>query len=284
MQTVAAQLAEARSALAAVAGAAAGVEARALAAHAWGMAPEALVREAHAAREAASLPQLVARRLKHEPVSQITGKKHFWKDEFLVTRDVLTPRADSETMIETLLRLRPSAPARVLDLGTGSGCLLLSALREYPEAQGVGVDQSDAALEVAAANAAALGLQSRLMLRRSNWCSNVDGLFDVVLANPPYIPLSHKDTLDADVREYEPHSALFAGDDGLDCYREILDASPGAHPVLNHLAPNALVLFEVGMGQAEAVAAMGAAQGLRFIEITKDLAGIGRVVAFEHNR
>jgi release factor glutamine methyltransferase len=276
MQTIAAQLNHARQALAPVAGEGAGLEARLLAGHAWGMSPEDLLRHADDARDDAALQQLLARRLTHEPVAQIVGHRFFWKDAFAVTRDVLTPRADSETMIEVLLQLRPQqqVPLRLLDLGTGSGCLLLSALREYPQGTGVGVDQSVAALVVARANAASLQLHSRSDFCCSNWCSNVSGEFDVILANPPYIETADIATLDADVRAHEPHSALDGGADGLDCYRSILQQI-GAH-----LAPEALLLFEVGAGQASDVARLGAAHGFTLIQTTPDLAGIARVLAF----
>ncbi|MES2985396.1 MAG: peptide chain release factor N(5)-glutamine methyltransferase [Pseudomonadota bacterium] len=277
MQTIATQLTHARAALSAVAGDVAALEARLLAAHAWGMTTEALVKDADQPRDHVALQHLLDRRLAYEPLSQIIGEKDFWKDSFRVTRDVLTPRADSETIIETLLRLRPntSARLRLLDLGTGSGCLLLSALREYAQAHGTGVDQSQAALAVASHNAHALKLADRVRLLRSNWCSALDGMFDVILANPPYIPLADIATLAADVRDHEPHAALDGGADGLDCYRSILGQ------IAPFAAPHALLLFEVGMGQAEDVAALGRAAGFTLLDIIPDLAGIARVVALE---
>ena len=276
MQSIATQLSQAREALASVAGDLAALEARVLAAHAWNMSPEALVRDANEPRDAGSFAALIERRLAREPIAYITGSRQFWRDEFMVTRSVLTPRADSETMIEALLRHRPNhaAALRVLDLGTGSGCLLLSALREYPTASGVGADQSDAALAVAARNADQLQLTPRSRFVRSNWCSNIDEQFDVVLANPPYIATSDIAELDTDVRAYEPHAALDGGADGLNCYRDIFAQ------ILPYLRPNALLLFEVGAGQAADVKALGQAQGLDWIETTTDLAGIERVVAF----
>ncbi len=279
MQPIATQLQHARQALSPVAGDLAALEARVLASHAWGLSPEALVREAGSMRDAAPLLQLVTRRLAHEPIAQITGEKDFWRDVFAVSADVLTPRADSETMIEELLRQRPdqTAALRMLDLGTGSGCLLLSALREYPEAQGVGVDQSEAALAMASTNAKRLRLDGRSHFLRSNWCGAVEGKFDIVLSNPPYIPQATIATLDADVRHYEPHAALDGGVDGLDCYRDILQQ------LMPHLSPGALVLFEVGAGQATDVAALGQAQGFVLRAITNDLAGIARIVALETN-
>jgi release factor glutamine methyltransferase len=268
MNSITQQLAKARSTLAPVAGANAALEARLLAAHAWRMSPEELVFYGQDTRDAAAFESMVERRLQHEPVSQILGEKHFWRDVFAVSRDVLTPRADSETMIETLLRLRPDhqAPLRVLDLGTGSGCLLLSVRA---------VDQSDAALAVATQNAEALQLHDRINMLRSNWCSNLEGIFDLVLSNPPYIPTGDIATLDRDVRMHEPHAALDGGADGLDCYRAII------HQLAPHVKARALVLFEVGASQADDVAALGIAAGWNLLEIANDLSGIARVVAFE---
>jgi release factor glutamine methyltransferase len=275
--TIAQQLAQARAVLVPVSGANAGLEARLLAAHAWGMSAEALVLHSENTPDEAAFAALLARRLTAEPVAYIVGRKDFWKSSFHVSSDVLTPRADSETMIECLLRQRRDvlAPLRLLDLGTGSGCLLLSALGEYANARGVGVDQSPAALGVAAHNAAMLGLTSRVEMLRSNWCSNVAGMFDVILSNPPYIATADIALLDADVRDHEPHAALDGGADGLDCYRDVVRS------LAPHVQPGALLLFEVGETQAKAVAVLAVAAGWRLLEIANDLAGIARVVALE---
>lgn len=280
LSRVQALLSDAAQKLAPIAGSNAALEARVLAAHAWGMTPEGLVLYGQDVRDAAALETLVARRMQAEPVAQIVGTKHFWKDVFAVNRHVLTPRADSETLIETLLRQRrdTTVPLRILDLGTGSGCLLLSALREYPQASGLGVDRSADALMVAQQNAQALDLQTRAAFVQSEWCATVEGGFDVVLANPPYIPQAEIATLAADVRDYEPHGALDGGADGLDCYRSIIAQLP------NVLNTNALVLFEVGAGQAEMVAALGTQAGFTCAEIVPDLAGIERVVALNFER
>jgi release factor glutamine methyltransferase len=276
MQTNASQLQHARTQLAPIAGDLAALEARLLAQAAWGVSAETLVRNADDVRDDDALQMLVNRRLQNEPVAQILGYKDFWRDRFAVSPDVLTPRADSEVMIETLLRHRldKNAPLRIMDLGTGSGCLLLSALREYTNATGLGVDQSAAALAIAVKNAAVFGMQQRCKLLQGNWCSNLDGTFDVVLANPPYIPTNDIAVLDADVRLHEPHAALDGGTDGLDCYRSILQQ------IMPHLKPAALLIFEVGQGQDEDLVRLGTAQGLRHVETAADLAGILRVVAF----
>lgn len=272
------QLAQARAQLAPVAKENAALEARVLAAHAWRMSAEELIFYGHDTRDPVRLKTLIERRLTAEPIAQILGERHFWRDVFMVSRDVLTPRPDSETMIEALLRARVDHEVayRLLDLGTGSGCLLLSALREYPNARGIGIDQSDAALAIAAHNAAALELSHRSRMLRSNWCSNIDGTFDIVLANPPYIPTDDIAALDVDVRGFEPHAALDGGMDGLKCYRDIITQLP------QYLNAGAVMLFEVGQGQAADVAVLGMAAGWNVKEIAKDLAGISRVVVFEN--
>lgn len=280
MPTLATELARARAQLLPVAGDLAALEARLLVAHAHGLSAEALVMSPRQAVTEDSLSPLLARRLRHEPLAQILGIRAFWRDEFLVNRDVLCPRPDSETLIEALLSHRPQrAQVRhVLDLGTGSGCLLLSALREYPEASGVGVDRSQAALCVARANAHRLGLSARARWVAGRWAAPLAIAADVVLMNPPYIPTADLASLETQVREYEPHLALDGGADGLQAYRVIIPQLPSV------LAPGAWVLAEVGQGQATDVAALAQAQGAQDIQFHRDLAGIARVVAFSFTR
>ena len=200
---------------------------------------------------------LVARRAAHEPVAYIRGYQEFFGLGFRVTPDVLIPRGDSEVLVEAALAARPDA-RRVLDLGTGSGALLLAALHELPGAQGLGIDRSVAALSVATGNARALGLAERAELRRGDWTQNgwdADlGAFDLILANPPYV--EEAADLAPSVRRYEPAGALFAGTDGLDDYRILIPRLP----VL--LAPHGVALVEIGHRQAEAVSAIAAAAGL----------------------
>lgn len=278
MHTISTQLAKARAELEKVSGVNAALEARLLAGHAWRMSPEELVFHGAEARDPATFWQLIERRLKAEPVAHILGERHFWRDVFKVNRAVLTPRPDSETIIEALLRARPdnTAALKMLDLGTGSGCLILSALREYTKASGVAIDQSQHALDVATQNAESLGLSPRCRMMRGDWCTSLGGtFFDVLISNPPYIRTDDIAGLQLDVRGFEPHAALDGGADGLDCYRDIIAQAPP------HLNTNALVLFEVGEGQAADVAALGEAAGWTVKEIAKDLAGIDRVVVFE---
>lgn len=281
MTTIAQQLQTARESLAPVVGELAGLEARLLAQHAWRMAPEVIVRDANEAvteEKVRALEALIARRLTREPMAQIMGYKHFWNDDFAVTRDTLTPRADSETIIECVLRHAPARDAahRVLDLGTGTGCLLLTLLGEYPNAKGVGVDVSAAALNVARRNAHNTLRATRCDFVSGRWCETLEtsAQFDIVVSNPPYIPTREIARLMSDVRDHEPKLALDGGADGLDCYRTIL-ATVGAH-----MAPQALLVFEVGAGQAQDVAMHGQAHGFTLVEIARDLNGIDRVVAF----
>jgi release factor glutamine methyltransferase len=222
---------------------------------------------------------LVKRRVAREPVSHIVGHRDFWKHRFNVSAAVLTPRPETEYVVEKALGLLPpDKPARILDLGVGSGAILLSILSERPLATGFGLDASPAALEWANDNAAALGLADRAHIAHGDW-RDVDWHqaliepFDLVVSNPPYISSAEMDGLEAEVR-YEPVLALHGGVDGLDAYRQIVAA-------LDHLMkPGGAAVFEVGKGQAEALAEMLRQTGfLGSIEITPDLAGIGRVVS-----
>ena len=200
-----------------------------------------------------------ARRLRHEPVAQILGVQEFYGLEFIVTPDVLIPRGDSETLIEAArASLAAAPPARVLDLGTGSGALLCATLTLWPRAHGIGTDRSLAALAVAAANAGRLGLAPRARLLHADWdapgWADRLGTFEVILANPPYV--EDNAALDRQVRGYEPAGALFAGADGLDAYRALLPQLPAL------LAPGGIALVEIGATQGPAVAALAAVSGL----------------------
>ena len=265
-----------------VAGDTAMLEARLLAQHAWGVSAEDLLRDhdrAVTSQEAVSFNELLQRRVRHEPISHILGYKFFWKDQFRVTADVLTPRADSEAMLEGMIRCYPdrTQPLRFLDLGTGSGCLLLSALQEYPAAVGVGVDLSPAALAVALSNAQALGMASRVDFIHGAWCKPLDkgDLFDIVLTNPPYIAREGIAQLMADVREFEPHLALDGGKDGLDCYRAIFAE------LVPHTHNNTTIMVEIGENQSSDVTEIAAANGFVCREILHDLGGIARILVVE---
>lgn len=213
---------------------------------------------------------MVKRRALGEPVAHITGSREFWSLDLIVTPDVLIPRPDSETLIEVALRLAAHPPARILDLGTGSGALLLAALSEWPEATGIGIDASAAALAVAQRNAVRTGLGNRAMFRAGNWGQGLDERFDLILSNPPYI--AETEPLSDEVRMHEPATALFAGHDGLDDYRRIL-------PQLSRLLqPGGLAVVEIGYRQGAALLDLAAMHGLH-ASVHPDLAGRDRAVA-----
>ncbi|MBI1243642.1 MAG: peptide chain release factor N(5)-glutamine methyltransferase [Alphaproteobacteria bacterium] len=217
---------------------------------------------------------LVERRAAGAPMAYLVGHKEFWSLEFAVTSATLVPRADSETLVAAALAFASDAarPFRALDLGTGGGCLLLSFLSERPAAWGLAVDRSISALGVAAANADSLGLASRTAFVCADWSQPLAGPFDVVLANPPYIPRDEIPGLAIEVRDFEPHDALDGGPDGLDCYRRILADLPRL------LSDDGMCFFEVGIGQAGDVARLAGDTGLKVAGIERDLAGIERCV------
>lgn len=231
-------------------------------------------------RRAVSDAQVVAvnaltkRREAREPISHILGSKHFWTLDLAVNADVLTPRPETEFVVEAGLQelLPADAPHRILDLGAGSGAIILALLKERPNATAVAVDISERALEVVRANAAALGVADRLEIRQSDWANGLNERFDLVVSNPPYIPSGDIDGLAPEVAQYEPRLALDGGDDGLVAYRIITAALPRL------LKAGAAFALEVGLGQAEAVAALAEAAGLSATEPRRDLAGIPRVV------
>ncbi|WP_340151002.1 peptide chain release factor N(5)-glutamine methyltransferase [uncultured Sneathiella sp.] len=227
------------------------------------------------AQQKEKFERFVDRRSAREPLSHLTGHREFWSLDFLVTSDVLDPRADSETLIEAALGRCKDVlqPLRLLDLGTGSGCLLLSLLSELPEASGVGIDKSEAAIAIARENAHHLGMSGRAEFALGNWGRERDEKFDLVISNPPYIPSGDIAGLQPEVRDYEPQLALAGGSDGLDCYREIL------LDIHNILRPGGLLVFEVGAGQAPELGRMMQDAGISRVEYHRDLASIERCVS-----
>lgn len=217
----------------------------------------------------ARLDQMVRARMAHQPVSQITGSRLFWGRAFRVTPDVLDPRPETETLVAAAL----TAPfGHVLDLGTGSGCILLSLLADRQQATGLGVDLSPAALVIAAQNAADLGIGTRAAFRQSNWLRDVHGTFDLIVANPPYIAADEMPGLPRDVREWEPHLALTPGPDGLAAYRAIAAGAP------LRLRSGGRLLVEIGPTQATAVTELFHAAGLADTGTLMDMDGRDRVV------
>jgi len=229
------------------------------------------------AREINVISGLAARRLKREPVSRILGQKEFWSLSLTVAPEVLVPRPETETVVEGALDFVVRSglrmeKLRVLDIGTGSGALLLALLSELPDAIGTGTDTSDAALQVARANAARCGLEARCNFLVCDVVSGVQGTFDLVVSNPPYIARGEIASLAPEVREYDPLVALDGGDDGLAVYRAI------AAQARQFLATGGRLFVEIGAGQEPAVRAILANSGLTVGVARKDLAGIPRVL------
>lgn len=245
------------------------LDAELLLAHALGIEREELLRRLRDLAVPDSFAALVDRRAEGEPVAYITGTRDFWTITLRVTPDVLIPRPDTETLLEAAVDHfgKQPGPRRILDLGTGSGALLLAALDEWRQAKGVGVDQSEAALAVARSNAERLELASRAEFRRGNWGHGIVERFDLILINPPYIS-SHA-MLPRDVADHEPHRALFAGFDGLDDYRLLAPQLPGL------LADGGMAAIEIGFDQGQSAAELFAEQGLQ-VQCRKDLAGQDR--------
>jgi release factor glutamine methyltransferase len=249
-------------------------EARLLLAQATGWDQAAVI--AHPERELAesqdaSLARLVARRASREPLSRILGWREFWSLRFALGPDTLDPRPDSETLVSAALEfIDRNRSLWVLDLGTGSGCLLLAFLSEAKEAQGVGIDLSLGALAVAEANARDLGLAGRAQFRRGDWGRGLQERFELVLCNPPYIPAGDIAGLTPEVARFDPPLALSGGPDGLAAYRRLSDELPRL------LLTGGFAIVEIGAGQEEAAAAILAAGGLTFLGSRADLSGTPR--------
>ena len=236
--------------------------------------PDLQISETHAEEFLA----LVKRRLLNEPVTRILGRREFYGRDFIVTPDVLDPRADTEVLIETALALMPEGePLHILDLGTGSGIIAVTLLAERKAASGAAVDVSEAALAIARRNAEALNIFERLTFINSSWFDGVTGTFDAILSNPPYIEASTISRLEEDVRNYDPHLALDGGADGLACYRAIaLGAS-------EHLKQDGFVALEIGAGQASDVEAICATNHLHLVSQHLDLGGHIRCLVFRRS-
>lgn len=261
-------------------------EARLLLAHAGGVTAEWLIAHGGEVAPAAAvetLRALTARRVRREPIAYVVGEREFWGLPFKVSPAVLVPRPDSETLIEAALALMPGRrePWRIVDLGVGSGCLLLTLLREFPNASGVGMDASAAALTMAATNAVALGVAARLRLvegdwRQPGWAERLGGPFDLLVSNPPYVDTAAIAGLMPDVARFEPHLALDGGPDGLAAYRII------AGEAARLVGPGGRVLIEAGEGQAPEISALLSAAGFVPGRPWKDLGGIDRIVPATH--
>lgn len=281
-ETVGAAVARCRRALAAAGIDSPALDARLLVSTALDISSEQIVawpERAVATDAGARLDELLRRRLMREPMSHILGRREFWSLNFTVTPDVLTPRPDSETLVAAVLErvVDRSQPLSVLDLGTGTGCLLLALLSELAEAQGMGIDASEAALSVARHNAAALHLATRAAFRRGNWTQNIEGQFDIIVSNPPYIATRDLSGLPAEVRR-EPVLALDGGTEGLAAYRALV-------PDLGRiLAPGGMVALEIGVDQAFEVEGILICAGLEPATRHTDFSGIVRCLLARPSR
>ena len=233
------------------------------------------------ADERARIESLIARRSLREPVARILGEREFWSLPFGLNESTLDPRPDSETLIEQALKNlghdRQTQPLCILDLGTGSGCLLIALLSALPHATGLGIDIAPRALSQARVNAARNGVSSRAVFRSGNWLDGMDDFFDIIISNPPYIPRGDIARLEPDVRDFDPLQALDGGADGLDIYRALIP------PMLDRLKPSGFVVLEVGVGQARTVADLLDENGFVSISIHQDYGGIERCL-IGHNR
>ena len=247
-------------------------DARLLLAHATGIAADRLtlhLPDPLTPAAAARYDLALSARCNRQPLSQITGRRLFWSRSFRVTRAVLDPRPETEILVAAALE-KPFST--LLDLGTGSGAIILSCLADRPMATGLGTDVSDAALAVARQNADDLGLTHRARFQFSDWCRAVTGRFDLIVANPPYLAADEMAGLSPDVHDWEPHLALTPGGDGLDAYRQIARQAP------DHLTGGGWLLVEIGPTQGQAVAELFAASGLAVQGVRQDLDGRDRVV------
>lgn len=250
-------------------------DARLLLAHAMGVSADRLTLHLPDQLSDAALTLFetaLAQRIQRQPVAQIIGHRLFWGRSFTVTQDTLDPRPETEILVQEALS-RPFL--KLLDLGTGTGCILLSCLADMPMATGVGADISANALTVAALNAKSLNLTQRARLIQSDWCANIPGRFDLIVSNPPYIAQAEMAMLSPDVLNWEPHMALTPGGDGLAAYRIIAAQAPA------RLMNGGRILLEIGPTQSAPVTSLLAQQGLQNIRTLRDLDGRDRVISAE---
>ena len=252
-------------------------DARLLACHAFGLSREDLASNGSAAANAdmrRNFESALLRRAKHEPVARIVGEREFWSKMFHVKHYTLVPRPETETLIEAALEFfkKKYPPKLILDLGTGTGCLAVSLLKEFPAARAVAGDISKDALEVAADNAKRHGVADRMSFIHANWADGIEGSFDLVVSNPPYVARAEIARLAPDVAQFDPHLALDGGEDGLDAYRAIALELPRL------LAGTGVAIVESGANQAPEIERLFMGQGLEIADKRRDLLGIIRAI------
>ena len=228
--------------------------------------------------EETKIQEWLKRRLKGEPLSRIKGVREFWSLPFHLNEHTLDPRPETEGIVEGVLRWvgpRTAIPWRILDLGTGSGCLLIALLHELKNATGVGTDINEGALSMAHTNAILNNVEARATFLQSNWGEALTGPFDIIVSNPPYIPLTKKETLEKGVLHYDPPQALFGGEDGLESYRAL------SHKIKSLLTSQGLAVLEIGHDQRKDVETLFQTSGFKVLFVSKDLAGLERVIGFK---
>lgn len=225
------------------------------------------------------LEETLRRRLNHEPLSRIRGCREFWSLEFDLNAHTLDPRPDSEILIESILaKVSKTQTYKILDLGTGTGCLLISLLKELPNAYGVGGDYSYDALQMARHNSEKLRVSDRASFFQGSWAEALSGPFDIIVSNPPYISYRDKETLSLEVSNFDPCLALYGGEDGYDCYRAL---AQDLFRILNH---RGIIALELGQGQRHEVQSIFQNMGYIMLDVLKDLQGIERVILLSYER
>ena len=220
-----------------------------------------------------TIQNLAARRIGGEPVDHILGRREFYGREFKVTQDVLSPRPETEMLVEAALDIIASNPAaHILDLGTGSGAILISILAQAEQASGTAIDISEAALDIAKENAKTRDVDARIEFGLGAWFEPIKARYDIIISNPPYITKPAMETLSAEVKNFDPHLALSGGDDGLEAYREIISKAK------KFLKPKGQVILEIGFDQRASVEDLLKEAGFSKVTTTKDLAGYDRMV------
>ena len=220
--------------------------------------------------------KLLSRRINREPIANILNKKLFWDYSFFVDQNVLTPRNDSETLIEAVLShyKNKDQELKILDLGTGSGCLILTLLKIYKNANGIGIDINEKSLQIAKKNAKLLEIDDRISFIKNNWNDNINDKFDIIISNPPDIPTKEINALEPEVNKFNPLLALDGGNDGLDCYKYL------SKSLQKNIKNSTKIFLEIGKGQENDINDIFSANNYKLLNMYKDLSGVNRVLCF----